>query len=145
MPMMAAYEFNDARDSARLLASRTLDGLRDRELAPAFENAINNMYRLLQGFRSHRFYGFSERVPLENDGPHSASVRPSDHNVGDLKHALEEAFHTAFGDEDRRSALDEIKVVLRMVAYPQAGAEPDQAELAKTERFFEVLLDNLDA
>ena len=145
MPMMAAYEYNDARESARLLASRTLDGLRDRALAPRFENAINNMYRLLQGFRSHRFYGYAERVQPESDGCHSASVRPSDRNVGDIKHALAEAFRDAFGDEEPGAAIDEMKVVLRLVAYPKDGAEPDEADLARTERFFEVLLDNLDA
>jgi len=56
MPMMAAYEQNDARDAARLLASMTLEGLRHDRNDALVGNAINNMYRLLVGYRAHGFY-----------------------------------------------------------------------------------------
>ncbi len=145
MPLMAAYEHNDARDSARLLASRTLEGLRHRDRAPALENAINNMYRLLQGYRSHRFYGYVEQTPSDDERSHSSMLRSSDRNVGDLKQALEEAFRSAFADQDPKIAIDGMKVVLQTLAYPEEGSIVDPVEVQRTTRFFEVLLQNLEA
>jgi hypothetical protein len=143
--MMAEYEHNDARDSARMLASRTLEGLRHLEKAPEHENAINNMYRLLQGFRSHRFYGYVEPVRPEGEQTLSSMQGSFDRNVGDLKAALEKAFRQAFDGREPGAAIDDIKVVLRAVAYPEPGLSPDPNEVLRTAEFFEVLLDNLDA
>lgn len=143
--MMAAYEHNDARDSTRLLACRTLEGLRHRDRAPSLENAINNMYRLLQGFRSHGFYGYVEHAPSEEERSLSAMLSPSDRNVGDVKHALANAFQSAFGEEDPRCAIDGMRTVLRIVAYPEDGGTLDPAEVERTTRFFEALVQNLEA
>ena len=142
--MMAAYEQNDARDSARLLACRTLEGLQHRDRAPLLGNAMNNMYRLLQGYRSHEFYGYAE-PRLENEGSLSSMLTSSDRNVGDLSHALDRTFKSVFGDKDPVTALSCMKVVLRSVAYPEDGATPDPDELERAERFFTVFLSNLDA
>jgi len=145
MPMMAAYEQNDARDAARLLATRTLEGLRGPVPARSLANAINNMYRLLQGYRSHGFYGYVEQARSEDEGSMTSLLTSSDRNVGDLKHALDETFESVFHDEDPGAAIDRMKDVLRLAAYPVAGESPDPAEVARADRFFSALLDNLKA
>lgn len=145
MPMMAAYEQNDALDAARLLAVRTLEGLRCRDVGMSHGNAINNMYRLLQGYRSHGFYGYSEEARPEDEGAMTSLLTTSDRNVADLKHALDETFDSVFRGVDPGEAIDGMKGVLRMVAYPAAGEDPDPEEVARAERFFAVLLDHLKA
>ena len=145
MPMMAAYEQNDARDAARLLATRTLEGLHRRETGDSVGNAINNMYRLLQGYRSHGFYGYVEHERSDDEGAMTSLLTSSDRNVGDLRHALDATFESVFKDEDPGTAIDRMKGVLRMAAYPTASDRPDPAELARAERFFAALLVNLKA
>lgn len=143
MPMMAAYEQNDAVDAARLLATRTLEGLRKPSPSPYYGNAINNMYRLLQGYRAHGFYGYVEPALSEDEGSMTSLLTSSDRNVGDLKHALDEAFQRVFHDQDPDSAIDGMKDVLRMVAYPEEGEVPDPEELSKADQFFTVFLERL--
>jgi hypothetical protein len=129
MPMIADYRLNEARDAARMLASMTLDGLRSRDPAGARGNAINNMYRLLQGYRSHGFCGL---------------MTSADRSVGDMKLALDETFAAVFGGVDPGAAIEGMKGVLRMVAYPVAGESPDPEDMACAERFFSAFLGNLD-
>jgi hypothetical protein len=143
--MMAAYEQNDARDSARLLAHRTLEGLQNLDRAPSAGDAINNMYRLLQSYRSHGFYGYMEQSRPESEGSLSSLLASSDRNVGDLRNALDATFKSVFGDEDYGTAIDGMKAILRTVAYPGVGETPDPRELQRAEHFFSVLLDNLGA
>ena len=144
MPMMAAYEQNDARDAARLLASRTLEGLSRSDPERSLGNAINNMYRLLQGYRSHGFLGYVEQARSEDEGSMTSLLTSSDRNVGDLKHALDETFATVF-QGDAGAAIDAMKDVLRMAAYPEWGKNPDPAEVDRAKRFFSVLLEKLKA
>lgn len=143
MPMMAAYEQNDARDAARLLASMTLEGLRHDRNDALVGNAINNMYRLLVGYGSHRFYGYCEDSHSEEDGALTSLLTSSDRNVADLKLALDAAFGSAFAGSDPSKAIEEMKVVLRMTAFPREDDHPDAAEVARTETFFTTLLDRL--
>lgn len=143
MPMMAAYEQNDARDAARLLASMTLEGLRHARNDSLVGNAINNMYRLLVGYRAHGFYGYSEEAHPDDDDAQTSLLTSSDRNVADLKHALDAAFGSAFAGKDPGEAIDEMKVVLRMTAFPREGDHADPSEIARTESFFTTLLDKL--
>ncbi|HEX8124239.1 MAG TPA: hypothetical protein VF548_01515 [Allosphingosinicella sp.] len=145
MPLMAAYEQNDARDAARLLATMTLEGLRHDRRDPLVGNAINNMYRLLQGYRAHGFYGYVEDRRAEDETSMTSLLSSSERNVGELKHALDETFETVFGDQDPGSAIDGMKVVLRMTAYPREGEMPNSVEIARAEEFFSTLLDKLRA
>jgi hypothetical protein len=145
VPMMAAYEQSDARDAARLLATRTLEGLRCRDPAGSLGNAIDNMYRLLQGYRSHGFFGYVEQARSEEEGSMTSLLTSSDRNVSDLKRALDDTFKSVFQDLDPGTAIDGMKRVMRIAAYPEAGESPDPAEVARAERFFSVLLDNLKA
>ena len=146
MPLMAAYEQNDARDAARLLATMTLEGLRSGQHGPTVGNAINNMYRLLQGYRSHGFYGFVEAPHTDEEASQTSSLLTSvDRNVVDLKHALDETFDSVFKDQDPGLAIDSMKVVLRIAAYPQEGETPDPEEVSRAESFFRTFLDKLQA
>jgi hypothetical protein len=145
MPLMAAYEQNDARDSARLLAERTIEGLESEQHSASTGNSINNMYRLLQSYRLHGFYGYFEHTRPDDDGSITSLLVSSDKNVGDLGQALDSTFQTVFIGQDPGQAIDGMKGVLRMVAFPEAGERPDPTDVARTKRFFETLLDHLKA
>ena len=69
----------------------------------------------------------------------------SDRNVGDLKHALDETFASVFQGQDPGAAIDGMKSVLRMTAYPEVGESLDPAEVTRVVRFFEVFLEKLKA
>lgn len=144
MPLMAAYEHNDARETARLLASMTLQGLRHDRNDALVGNAINNMYRLLQGYRAHGFYGYVEDRRIHEEGSTTSLLTSTDRNVTDLKHALDSAFCTVFGDVDPHQAIEGMKVVLRMTAYPRAEDAVDVGEAQRAEAFFSTLLHNLE-
>lgn len=145
MPLMAAYEQNDARDTARLLAAMTLEGLRRDRQDALVGNAINNMYRLLQGYRAHAFYGYVDEQRSEDEASMTSLLTSTDRNVGDLKHALDTAFGSVFEGRDPSQAIEEMKLVLRMTAYPREGETPDQTEVARAETFFATLLCELEA
>lgn len=142
MPMMAAYEQNDARDAARMLAHRTLAGIRAEDNAAG--NAIENMYRLLQGYRSHGFYGYGEKAPSDDEASLSLMMS-TDRNVGELKLALDHAFVVVFDDADRGAAIDRMKQVFLSSAYPEEGARAEPADREQTEQFLKALLDSLEA
>jgi hypothetical protein len=143
VPLMAAYEQNDARDSARLLAVRTLEGLEGRHQSELVSNAINNLYRLLIGYRSHGFYGCAEPVRSDDDVSMTAMLTSTDRNVSDLRSALDKAFESAFGNQDVGRAINHMKVVLRTAAYPADSDLLDQEALVKTKQFLQELLKNL--
>lgn len=145
MPLMAAYEQNDARDAARLLAIRTFEGLERSDPTPTVGNAINNMYRLLQSYRSHGFYGYLEQGRSEDEGSTTSLLTSSDRHVGDLKRALDETFQTVFQGEDPGTAIDGMKGVLRKAAFPAAGGSPDPKDVARAQRFFSTFLEKLKA
>ena len=145
MPLMAAYEQNDARDAARVLATMTLEGLRHDRQGESVGNAINNMYRLLQGYRSHGFYGYVDHARAEDEASMTSMTTSSDRNVGELKHALDATFESVFKGEDRGSVIDGMKLVLRMAAYPKDGDQPDPTQQERAETFFSTFLDNLEA
>lgn len=142
MPMMAAYEQNDARDAARMLALRSLAGIRAEDQSAG--NAIENMYRLLQGYRSHGFYGYGETSPSDDDASLSL-MTSTDRNVGELKVALDHAFDVAFNHSDLGLAIDRMKQVFLSSAYPDTGAHAEAVDRDQTVRFLTALLDSLEA
>ena len=143
MPLMAAYEQNDARDAARLLVDCTLKGLRHPESAPAAGNAINNMYRLLLGYGSHGFYGYVEHPRPEDEGSLTSLLTSSDRNVGDLRQALDETFRSVFAGQNPAAAISNMKPVLRMAAFPAGDEKPNPEVVRQPEKFIEVLLERL--
>lgn len=144
MPLMAAYDQNDARDAARLLATMTLEGLGSGYRGLAVGNAMNNMFRLLQGYRSHGFFGFFETAPADDEVMQTSSLLTSvDRNVADLKHALDESFVAVFNGQDPGEAIDDMKVVLRFAAYPSNEDVPDEGDKERTKAFLRTLLEKL--
>ena len=61
----------------------------------------------------------------------------------ELKHALDETFESVFEGQDPGQAIDGMKLVLRMVAYPNPNETPDRGEVERAEHFFTVFLHNL--
>lgn len=139
MPMMAAYEQNDARDSARLLASMTLEGLDHPDRGPELKNAINNMYRLLNGYRSHGFYGCVDHDA--SDEQFNALQASSDRNVGDLREAFEHTFSDVFNGAEPGEAIDAMKGVFLGVVDGQLVAA--STDIARTRQFLKTFLQQL--
>lgn len=144
MPMMAAYEQNDARDAARQLASRTLQGLSGTPSTPLMGNAINNMFRLLQSYSAHRFYGFVDPIGSDTEDAMSSLLTSTDRNVVDLREALDATFDSYCGeDKDLEEFVDEMRGVLRIIAFPEKNEFIDDDERKRVKAFFETLLSNL--
>ncbi len=131
MPMMAAYQQNDARDSARLLASMTLEGLNNPKRGQELGHAINNMYRLLNGYRSHSFYGYVDHEVREDQ--FSSLLANSDRHIGELRAAFDHSFTLVFDGKEPSEAIDAMKSVLQGVVRDQ---EVDPVPLGKTKDFF---------
>ncbi len=138
MPMMAAYEQNDARDSARLLASMTLEGLNDPTRGGELSNAINNMYRLLNGYRSHSFYGYVDHETREDQ--FSSLLANSDRHIGELKAAFDDSFSSIFDGKEPAEAIDAMKSVLQGVVR---DLPIEREPLDKTREFFVHFLSRL--
>lgn len=138
MPMMAVYEQNDARHSARVLAGMTLQELEGRDEIE--ETVLLNMFRLLDGFRSHAFYGIEDE-PTPDDDFSSTSMMPSgERHIGEVRLALENTVEELGGNRDE--LLETVEGVLRFKAYPDLGQAGDN-ELKSTIAFFEALVKNL--
>lgn len=138
MPMMAVYEQNDALNSARQLAVTTLDELQGRE--DVDETVMVNMYRLIDGYRSHEFYGLEDDDDGSGDDFRGASMLHSgERRLKEVRVALERTLST-LGEKD--AVLDQVEVALRAAAYPQE-TKVDQAALKQTEDFLSLLVSNL--
>lgn len=138
MPMMAVYEQNDALNSARLLATTTLDELEGREAVD--EVVMVNMYRLIDGYRAHGFYG----LELDDDGSGdefrgASMLQSGERRLREVRTALEQTV-AQMGDKDK--VLQQVEMVLRAAAYPEAAtASPDDRSSAKS--FLTILVTNL--
>jgi hypothetical protein len=71
MPILATYTRGDARGTAHLLAAMALGCLNDPEAARDQEVALNNVYRLLEAFRT----GSLGRVERANRLPRESALR----------------------------------------------------------------------
>lgn len=142
---MAAHGQNDARVAARLLANTAMDCLRHPESASEWHVALNNVYRLLESFRSNPFFG--QEAPLRHsthEAPETlALVPPAERHMRDVRVAIERALQQAFPDEPRDQAIGDLERVLQGVAYPQRFEGPTQLDLQRATSFFETLLRNL--
>lgn len=145
MPIMAAHGQNDARIAARLLANTAVDCLRRPEAAHQWQVALNNVYRLLETFRSNPFFG--HEAPLTTSvrtAPETlALVPPAERHVNEVRLALERALAAVFANQPKDQAIRDIEKVLQGIAYPEKFAEPTAVELNRAERFFEEMLQQL--
>lgn len=138
MPMMAVYEQNDALNSARLLAATTLDELQGRE--DVDEVVMVNMYRLIDGYRSHGFYGLEVDDDGSGDEFRGASMLQSgERRLREVRTALDRTIEE-LGDKD--SLLKEVEVVLRAAAYP-TEAEASDVERERATSFLSLFVMNL--
>ena len=139
MPMMAVYEQNDALTSARLLTSMTLDELEGREAVE--ESVMVDMFHLLDGFRSHGFYGLREDDDGSGDDfAGSSMLQSGERRLGDVRIAVERTM-TALGGEGE-SVLDDVETALRAAAYPDEGGA-DERTRRRAVQFFIALIGNL--
>ena len=146
MPIMASQGQSDARGTAQILASMALDCISNPARAPEERVALNNVYRLLESFRTNLLFGFEPAIPPSNvRSPQRLTLkRPLERHVRDVRDALEEARRAAFGDRDKDEALSVIENVLRSLAY----ARPEPTQISEndrnaTARFFEALVGRL--
>ena len=138
MPMMAVYEQNDARHSARVLAGMTLEELRGQEEPE--ETVLLNMFRLLDGFKSHGFYGV-EDDPVDDDDFISTSMVPSgERHLAEVRVALENTI--AQLKCDKNDLLETVEEVLRFKAYTDLG-QADAADTDLAIKFLSALEKNL--
>jgi hypothetical protein len=126
MPIMAAHQRSDARGAARLLAGMALECINNPKVASDQEVALNNVYRLLESYRSDAFFGLE---PLTQQRPQPSSekltlVLPMERHVKEVKEALERARAAAFSGQSKDRAIASIEKVLRAVAYPKLKIRP---------------------
>lgn len=120
MPIMAADDQNDARGSARILAATVRKGIEDEYAPSKHKSAFNNLYRLLEAYRAHRFVGF-EYQPRSARGPEALTLLPPpERNVVELRLALDRTLDDVFND--RANGIKSIENVLRSIAYPEKMA-----------------------
>lgn len=141
MPIMAVQDQNDARGTARLLASsakRSIEGRRD---TPGSRVALGGLFRLLKAYRSHRLAGFEYQPRRENALEGMMIVSPTESHVGDLRSALDGALTEVYG-ANQDAALESLEQVLRSIAK-EGQAEPQ--DLQRTTQFLGSFLQKLEA
>jgi hypothetical protein len=143
---MASQGRSDARGTAQLLASMALECLVNPALAREEEVALNNVYRLLESYRTNPLFGFE---PVAQPTAASAAQRltlrrPIERHVKEVRDALEHSRIAAFGDLNKDDALRIIEAVLRSVTYPGGErTQVTQEDQRLTTRFFQALLERL--
>jgi hypothetical protein len=141
MPIMAAHERSDARGAARLLAHMALECIDNPKAAVNQEVALNNVYRLLESYRSNAFFGIdAPRQPFRRFSDKLALTPPRERHVRDVREAIERARLEVFSDQPKDQAIESVERVLRALAYPQKERfSADDKKRAS--RFFKALLE----
>ena len=143
MPIAALNEQNDARGSAWLLARMARDSIVE-PASTVNAPAMNSLYRLLEAYKEHRFFGFDHQP----NGPATAESftlnPPAERGFAQLKAAFAAALEEAFGrGSSPDQAISSIEEVLVSVTYPERGmVEPDKRALAV--KFLDSFIDSLE-
>jgi hypothetical protein len=143
MPIMAAHDQNDARGSARVLATTVRKCIEEDYNPSRHKSALNNLYRLLEAYRAHRFGGF-DYEPRSARGPEALTLLPpAEQNVVELRMALDQAFDNVYnGRVDE--AVDSIENVLRSIAYPKMTRAPiESVDRERVSAFLKSFIENL--
>ncbi len=145
MPITAVHEQNDARGAVRLLATAAKDFIGNAPVALDKEVALNNVYRLLEAYKSNAFFGLEAPVvQFPSDTAESLTLLPPvERHVEDVRNALDHALRATFGKQSPEEALELVENVLRAIAYPQEHEQPSGDDRRKAKRFFEELIGNL--
>jgi len=141
---MAAHERGDARGAARLLALMALDCIDNPEMAAEQEVALNNVYRLLESYRSNVFFGLdTPRQPFGRISDKLALTPPKERHVRDVREAIERARLAVFAKQSKERAIESVERVLRSIAYPERKVRSSPADKKKAALFFKTLLEQL--
>jgi hypothetical protein len=145
MPIMAVHEQNDARGAVRLLATAARDFIGSVRTDLDKELALNNVYRLLEAYRAHAFFGLeAPAVQSPGDTPETLTLLPPvERHVQDVRDALDHALSSTFGDNSTEKGLECIESVLRAIAYPEEHKQPSGDDKQRAALFFEELIKNL--
>jgi hypothetical protein len=145
MPIMAVHEQNDARGAVWLLATAAKDFIGNAPVALDKEVALNNVYRLLEAYKAHAFFGLeAPAVQFPADTAETLTLLPPvERHVQDVRDALDYALSVTFGEQPTEQSVDFVENVLRAVAYPQEHAQPSGEDRGKAKRFFEELIGSL--
>jgi hypothetical protein len=143
MPIMAAHDENDARGSARVLASAVRKCILGADGARKNLSSLNNLYRMLEDYRSHGFVGFGYEPPATR-GPEALTLLPpTERHVLDLRVALDRALDEAYRGTNKEDALDNVERVLKSVAYPVPNSNVAEDDKRKVSAFLGVFIDQL--
>lgn len=141
---MASHGRSDARGTARLLANMALSSIADPRIGASHEVALNNMFRLLQSFRTDIFFGQEAPPNSREVVADKLTLRPpEEQNVRLVKEALEQATARAFGGQSKNEAIEIVERVLRWLAYPKKALEPPEVERTRVSVFFRELVERL--
>lgn len=138
MPIMASQSGSDARGAAKLLAAAAHQCISDPGTAPQHQVALNNVYRLLETFRTNASFGLRRpaRQSSRNAVETLSIMPPAERHVKEVRDALERAIEDSFAGCSIEQAVGTIEDVLRAVAYPNKYPEPSIDDRQKTEQFF---------
>jgi hypothetical protein len=142
---MAADGRNDARGAARLLAHAAKECVENPNLAPAREVALNNVYRLLEAYKTNALFGHE---PLARRYPQGSAAMltlmpAAERHVVDVREAMEQAVGDVFANQPKKQAIESVESVLRAVVYPQNFGQPSEQERTKVANFFDRFLQHL--
>jgi hypothetical protein len=142
---MAAYERNDARGAARLLAIIACNSIADPTTATKRRVALNNVYRLLEAYRDNVFFGMEPPpVPHSDHTVGALSLFPSpQRHVDDVRAAMEASRQEVFADASKQTAIDKIESVLKiLIKSGQQNTEPTDRDRAA--QFFQSMAKRLE-
>ncbi len=141
MAIMAVQDQNDARSTARLLASSAKHSIEEFSDSPGSRVALAGLFRLLKAYRHHRLAGFEYQPRHEHVLEGMTIVSPAESHVTELRTALDGALDAVYQGTDQDEALESLEQVLRSVAGKQP-TDPD--ELRRTAEFLQAFLHKLE-
>lgn len=143
MPIMAANERNDARTRAWLLAATAKEFLSGSEDDPDRKVVLNNVYRLLEAFKSNPFFGLEPpRHDYGQRGRADIPLQPRvGQGIGELRIALKKAMATAFEGQSEEGAITTLESTLRTATHSPEKLSPNDREKALL--FLDSLIKNL--
>jgi hypothetical protein len=137
MPIMSGRGWDDARATTRLLVGTAVECLQNPKKAPERVTALDNIYRLLESFRTNPIFGFTA---IERRG-HAKAVDaftispPREKHLTDVRDVISDAIAVAFRGKSTDQAVVEVEEVLRLLAYPNKG-KPTKPAVQRATRFF---------
>jgi len=110
--------------------------VKDQSKVPASKVVLNNMYRLLEAFRSNAFFGFEPEEPnTEPPETHRSSMVFEGHSP-DVRVAIEGALKDVFSEMKSDAAIRIVENVLRGIVAPERFDPPQVEQRDRAARFF---------